>query len=172
MIGNRFRRSIVEVNEGSGEVRRKLIRPIRITRRVNVGFHEEPIELEFRELYVPPNELGHEGRCESCALPLIGIRQSARSSIDSALRKTPKIDGLAVGKSEFLDGAKEGALEIGRCSGDVCGSGVNPVLNTGKLHCCFGPGVNETNSGGPLNAFGGPEIQAAITLIKHVFDAG
>ena len=42
----------------------------------------------------------------------------------------------------------------------------------GKAHCRFSSAVNDADSGSPLDAFGGPEIEAAITLVQHIFNAG
>jgi hypothetical protein len=73
-------------------------RPLRVTGSINIGLHEEPIEFEFCDLHVAPNEFRRKCWFEPCALPLIGLCQCACGSVDGALRNTPKIDGLAIGK--------------------------------------------------------------------------
>jgi len=78
------------------------VRSLRVARRINVRFHEKPIELEFRELHVAPDEFRRKRWFESRTLPLVRVRQRAPGSVDCARRNAAKIDGLAIGKSKLF----------------------------------------------------------------------
>jgi hypothetical protein len=60
VIGDWLWQTIVQIAHGSGKVRRKTIWSFQVPRALQIGFHEEPIELKLGNANFAPNQLCHE----------------------------------------------------------------------------------------------------------------
>lgn len=73
VIGDRIGKAIIKIVQSPREVRSKQIGALRIAGLIKVGLHEDPIQFEFGDAYLPPDQFGNKSWSESFASPLVGV---------------------------------------------------------------------------------------------------
>jgi hypothetical protein len=92
VVGDGYRRVIVQIGERARKMRCKSVRTFRIARILEVRLDGDPVAPEFSNSHLPPHELGCETRNESFAQPLVRVSLGAGLPINGPRWQAPEID--------------------------------------------------------------------------------